>query len=138
MARERHRLDRLVLVISHAPLGKAPADQSPVEQRLAAIERLAATRPWIEAAATDLRHVADIAEGYDVLVMGADKWAQVRDVAFYESEAARDDALARLPVLAIAPRPPHPVPEEHRLDLPDHLARVSATAVRRGREDWRA
>ena len=34
---------------------------------------------------TDRVHLADIAAGYDALVLGADKWAQVLDPAFYES-----------------------------------------------------
>jgi hypothetical protein len=137
-ARAQHRLDRLDLVISRVPLGKDHAAQSSVEDRLAALERLAEDRPWIGAAVTDLQHLVDIASGYDVLVMGADKWAQVQDPAFYESEAARDAALAGLPALAVAPRPPHPVPDEHRLDVPAHLSEVSATEVREGRDEWRA
>jgi hypothetical protein len=30
------------------------------------------------------------------------------------------------------------VPDEHRLDVGDHLHDVSATAVRNGRHDWMA
>jgi hypothetical protein len=53
---------------------------------------------------------------------------------FYDSTADRDDAVARLPQLAIAPR--------HGLLLPDDsvvldvdLSHVSSTAARAGRED---
>jgi len=38
----------------------------------------------------------------------------------------------------VVPRPPHVTPEEHRLDVPEHLGEVSATAVREGRSDWMA
>jgi hypothetical protein len=72
--------------------------------------------------------------------MGADKWRQLHDVAFYRgSAAARDEALARLPDVAIAPRPPTPIPIDAGavvLDLPHHLAEVSSTGVREGRDDW--
>ena len=51
---------------------------------------------------------------------------------------AHTEALAKLPTPLIVPRPPHPTPEEHRLDVPEHLAEVSATAVREGRSDWMA
>ena len=37
------------------------------------------TRPWLAVAITDAQLIAEIAAGYDVVVMGADKWAQVRD-----------------------------------------------------------
>ena len=126
------------LVISRVPLGKSPADQPPAEERADAIRRAAGPRPWLEVVITEDQHLVDIAAGYDVVVMGADKWAQVQDPAFYESEAARDAAVAGLPTLAIAPRPPDPVPPEHRLEIPGHLAEVSATAVRDGRAEWRA
>ena len=32
---------------------------------------------------TDAQLIVDIARDYDVVVMGADKWAQVRDAAWY-------------------------------------------------------
>ena len=55
---------------------------------------------------TDAQLITDIAAGYDVVVMGADKWAQVRDPAWYDgSTAARDAALARLARVLVAPRP---------------------------------
>src|SRR5439155_795291 len=80
---------------------------------------------------TDHLHVADIADGYDVVVLGADKWAQVLDAAFYASEAKRDAAVARLPRLAVVPRNGLPLPEEGVvLDLDDELAAVSSTAAR--------
>ncbi len=44
-----------------------------------AIRRAGRTRPWLAATITDRQLIAEIASGYDVVVMGADKWAQVRD-----------------------------------------------------------
>jgi hypothetical protein len=125
-------LDRVDLVLNRRPLGKQ--DVRPLAIRVAMLEAVAATRPWLSVVVTDDLHLADIADGYDVLVLGADKWAQVLDPVFYDSTADRDDAVARLPQLAIAPR--------HGLLLPDDsvvldvdLSHVSSTAARAGRED---
>jgi hypothetical protein len=70
--------------------------------------------------------------------MGADKWAQVVDPAWYGgSEEARDAAVARLPRVLLAPRAGWPVPPGVEvLDVhPDHLE-VSSTAAVAGRPDW--
>jgi hypothetical protein len=87
--------------------------------------------------------LADIAAGYDVCVLGADKWHQLHDTEFYGgSEEARDAALSRLPVLAVAPRAdvasPRPGDRVVLLDVDPSFHRVSSTAVRRGRDEWRA
>ncbi|MGH9068018.1 MAG: hypothetical protein ACRD0J_11125, partial [Acidimicrobiales bacterium] len=43
------------------------------------------------------------------VILGADKWAQVLDPAFYGgSRSARDAAVARLPLVVLARRPPSP------------------------------
>ncbi|MBW8825564.1 MAG: hypothetical protein JF603_04320 [Acidobacteria bacterium] len=132
-ARDQCGLDRVDLVLSRDPLGKPGAGLS-LERRLTVLEAVAATRPWLGVTVTEHRHLADIAGGYDVLVLGADKWAQVLDVAFYDSEAHRDDAVARLPRLAVAPRRDGPVPDDCIvLDVDMHD--VSSTAARAGRFD---
>ena len=95
------------LAISRSALGKEAAAQRPLEARLAAIERLAESRPWLGVVVTDAQLVADIAAGYDAVIMGADKWAQVCDPAWYGNDpAARDEALARLPRVLVAPSAP--------------------------------
>jgi hypothetical protein len=127
------RLDRVDLILNRDPLGKAGATRS-LEARLAMIEAVAASRPWLHVAVTDQRHLADIADGYDVLVLGADKWVQVLDAAFYASDADRDAAVRRLPALAVAPRQGLPLPEGAvmlAVDMPE----VSSTAARDGRDD---
>jgi nicotinate-nucleotide adenylyltransferase len=139
-ARDQCRLDRLDLVVSRVPLGKDHAAQTSVAERVAELEQLAAGRPWLGVAVTDARLLADVAAGYDVLVVGADKWAQLHDPSWYDGSAeARDAALARLPRVVVAPRAGFPPPdgvEVLALD-PEHH-HVSATAVREGRNDWRA
>jgi hypothetical protein len=136
-------LERIDLVISRVALGKDHEGHHPIDVRLAAIEAAARNgRPWLAARVTDERLVADIAAGYDAVVMGADKWHQVVDVAFYDgSEAARDGALARLPLVAIAPRSGSELPTGTGivvLDVAPEHHEVSSSAVRDGRIDWRA
>ena len=131
-ARTQCALDRVDLIVNQAPLGKS--SMRPIAERIAMLEAVAAVRPWLGVAVTDALHVVDIAEGYDVLVLGADKWIQVLDVAFYDSEAARDDAVARLPDLAVAPRNDLPVPDGCEVLAVD-LSHVSSTAARAGQRE---
>jgi nicotinate-nucleotide adenylyltransferase len=138
-------LDRVDLVLSRHALGKAAVGLAGLDRRLAVLEAIASTRPWLAVAVTDDQLVADIAAGYDVVVLGADKWAQVADPAWYgDDPARRDDAVAALPRLALAPRSggavPHLAPPTGtvHLDLPAHLHVVSATGVREGRREWLA
>ena len=131
---EQGGLDRLELVLSRTALGKEGRQRSPVEERVAALEAMGLT-----AVVTDRRLVAEIAEGYDVLVVGADKWAQLLDPAWYPTPEAHAAALAGLPRVLVAPRAGYPVPDGVEvLDIhPDHH-HVSSTAVAEGRDDWRA
>lgn len=137
-------LDRVDLVVSTVTLGKEGADApTAIAHRVRALHDVVAGRPWLGVAVVDHQLVADIAEGYDVVVLGADKWAQVNEVHWYGDEAARDAALARLPHVAVAPRPPHPSPRAGTADVtvlavdPAHHP-VSATEVRAGRLEWLA
>jgi hypothetical protein len=143
-------LVRLDLVISVDALGKLDDALSPIDQRVADLAELAAGRPWLDAGTTRHRLVADIADGYDVVVIGADKWHQLLDPEWYGGIDHRDEALRRLPTVALAPRPPWTIPGEDPaadppagvsvvvLDTDPSHHEVSATAVRAGRHDWRA
>ena len=126
-------LDRVDLVLARRTLGKDHLDEASVDRRIAVLEAVAAGRPWLGVVVTDARLIVDQAAGYDVVVMGADKWAQVTDPAWYgDSVPARDAAVARLPSVLVAPRAgDHPSGVE-LLVLPPHLADVSSTAVRAG------
>jgi hypothetical protein len=132
IAEAAHRqcgLDRLDLVVNAMPIGKAGAQ--PVDGRIALLDAVAASRPWLAVARTEHRLLADIAAGYDVLVLGADKWAQVVDPGYYASVAERDAAVARLPRLAVAPRGGLPLPDGC-IVLDIDLSHVSSTAARSG------
>ena len=141
-ARRRCGLVRVDLVVSRVALGKEGVERPRLEDRLGVLAAVAATRPWLGVAVTDARLLADVAEGYDVVVLGADKWAQVVDPAWYGgSEEARDAAVARLARVAVAPRPPFPLPRGAGitvLDVEGAHAEVSSTAVRAGRGEWMA
>jgi hypothetical protein len=138
-AREQRSLDRVVLVVSRSPINKEHVDRPLFEHRLDVLRAEAAHRRWLDVEITDARLLVDIACGYDVLVMGADKWAQVNDPAYYDDDpAARDVALAALPALAIAPRPPFTVPPEHSLIVDAAHVVVSSSEARTGSTEWMA
>lgn len=139
--RDQLAVESVDLVVSRVALAKEDRRSTPVDARLAAIRRHCEMRPWLGARVTDAQLLVDIADGYDVLVIGADKWDQIHDVRFYGSGRARDDAIARLPRLAIAPRAGASLPMDdnvHVLEVADHHRDVSSSAVRGGRADWRA
>jgi nicotinic acid mononucleotide adenylyltransferase len=134
-ARRQHGLDRIDLAVSRVALGKEDLERPLFEHRVAVLRTDAAAHEGLRVLVTDDRLIVDIARGYDVVIMGADKWAQVNDSDWYESPAERDRAVAGLPDLAIAPRPGYRVPARYLLDVPDELAQVSSTAARSGRRD---
>ena len=142
-ARRHCELDRLDLVLSEVTLGKEGTGAPSAHERADALAGLLVQRPWLRVVITEARLLADIADGYDWLILGADKWTQVADPRWYgESAEARDDAVARLPRLAVAARPGHEVPAHALLlDLgadAESYAHVSSTAAREGRHEWRA
>ena len=144
-ARDQCNLDVVDLVLSTVVLGKEDRHYR-LAKRLAEVERcITPHAAWLRVVVTTHQLLADIADGYAVVILGADKWEQIQQPRWYGgSPSARDAALARLPVAAIAPRPPHPLPspsEQTRiLLLPDerewHF--VSSTAVRNGAEHFHA
>lgn len=135
---EQGGLDRLDLLVSVSPLGKNPAVPS-LEHRLSVLEAVAASRPWMGVRVRHHQFISALAEGYDAVVMGADKWTQINDPSWYESASERDRALAGLPRVLLAPRlgAVDPVPPGCVvLQLEGHLEPVSSTAVRGGRTEW--
>ncbi len=138
MARRAAALDRVDLVVSRQALAKEDADNAPFDLRLQVIEASIAHAPWMQVVVTEDQLIADIAQGYDAVILGSDKWAQVVDPAFYDDEAARDAALARLPQVVGPNRPDTPpLPESAMLlELPARLQLVSSTEARTSRPDW--
>lgn len=143
-ARRACDLDRVDLVVSRVALAKEHVAVPAFAGRVAVLREVVGARsPWLGLAVTDHQLLVDLARGYDVLILGADKWDQVLDPRFYGgSEAARDAAVAALPTVAVVPRPGHEHVELPAgavvLDLPVDLRPASSTAVRAGRHDWMA
>jgi nicotinic acid mononucleotide adenylyltransferase len=131
-------LDRVDLVVSTTPLGKPEPSAPSLADRVSVLEAISRSRPWLGVRVTADQLLADIATAYDVLVLGADKWAQVVDPAWYGSVEARDAAVARLPRLLVAARPPFSLPAAEQLTIPEAHLVVSSTAARRGRTEWLA
>ena len=135
-------LERIDLAVSRTALGKENVEIPSLDHRLEVLEAVAATRPWLGVTVVEAQLVVDVAEGYDVVVMGADKWAQVFDPAWYGgSVVARDKAVARLPAVAVVARPGVDLPEPEALSgvllvIDDHHAEVSSSAARAGRREW--
>lgn len=138
-ARDQRGLERVDLAVSRVALGKALVARPTFEERIAILESSAADIEGLEVVVTDHQLLVDIAEGYDVVVMGADKWAQVLDPVFYgDSVEARDWAVAALTrlELAIAPRPPFDVPPGAELAIAAEFVEVSSSGARQGRLEW--
>lgn len=140
-AHDQLPVDEVVCSLSRVALAKEPETQTSVTERVSAIGALAEDRPWLRVHVTDAQLLADVAEDFDWLIVGADKWDQLHDVAFYGAPTARDAALARLPRVAYVPRAGVDADAPARvtvLDISEGYRPVSATAVRNGRHDWRA
>ena len=80
---EQCGLDRIELVISRQTLGKLAGDLLAIEHRLEMLDGLREGRPWLAPAVTDHQLIADVARDFDVVVVGADKWSQIVDPAWY-------------------------------------------------------
>ena len=127
----QRRLDVLVWSVSRVALAKEDVQRPRLTDRIAVLEDVAAGLDWLEISVTEAQLLSEIAAGFDVIVMGADKWQQIHDPVFYgNSPARRDASIAALPTVAIAARPPHDCPAELVLDLPDWISAVSSTQAR--------
>jgi nicotinic acid mononucleotide adenylyltransferase len=135
------QLDRLDLVLSRAPLGKDDLDRPSVDERATVLRAALTQEPRLWVAISEARLIVDVAVGYGVLVVGADKWAQIVDPAWYGgSDTARDDAVARLPgCVLVVPRGGSQTPElpagAELLAVDDDHLHVSSTRVRAGEHE---
>ncbi len=133
---EHLSLTRIDLAISEVSLGKENVKAPSIDDRVKVIQASVSGIPGAQVVRTSKQLIADIAEGYDVVVLGADKWAQLKDLAFYKDEAHMQDCLRRLPRLAVAPRNNIPVPEEILLEVSEGIAPISSSEVRQGKFEW--
>lgn len=131
-ARSHHGVERVVWSISTIALAKETVEHPKFEHRLDVLHSVAAEVGWLEVEVTEKQLLVDVADGFDLLIMGADKWTQINEPHWYGGEAERDHALAALPPVAIAPRPPHEAPPHLLLETPRHHHEVSSTRARSG------
>jgi hypothetical protein len=129
-----HRLERILLSVSHTALAKEHVDHPRFEDRIAVLEESVSHAERIGVRVTEHQLLADIADGFDVLVLGADKWHQIQDPAWYGGDPAeRDRVIGGLPTVAVVPRDGLDVPAAIRLDVPDGTTvDVSSTRARNG------
>ena len=133
----QHHLDRVDLVVSEVALAKAPVIHPLLAHRIEVLRASCIELDALGVVVTRHQLVADLSDGYDVVIIGADKWHQIHDPQFYgASPVRRDAALARLPTVAIAPRPPLEIPSALALDLPAEYHPMSSTGARSGRREW--
>jgi len=137
-ARAEHALDEVVLMVSVVALDKPAPPGPPLQRRLELIEADVEDKPWLTVATTNAQLIVDIANGFDVVIMGADKWHQVNDVRYYENEAARDHAVARLRQVAVAPRSGNSTPPQFHLETSAEIHDVSSSRARAGDRDLMA
>jgi len=136
-ARGTHDLDHVDLALSRVPLTKENVSVPTFEHRTAVLEQIVAEHEWLGLVVTDAQLIVDIAAGYDVVIMGADKWHQIQDPVFYNNSVTeRDRAMRALPALAVAPRPPLKVPTGIVLDITPDLQQISSSGARAGNRSW--
>ena len=129
------QLDRIDLALSNVALGKEA--RRALERRRARRRDPARGARRVRGSAssiTDAQLIADIATGYDVVVMGADKWAQVRDPGLVRRRRRRraTPRSPSLPRVLVAPRPGFDVVGAEVLDIDPEHAHVSSTRARSG------
>lgn len=147
---EQLGLDRVDFVISSVTLGKDDANLTPIADRVSELEAIIGTDNSLGVRISPDSLLATIAYGYDAVIVGADKWHQILDPVWYGTIEDRDRTMTRLPLVALAPRPPWTMPGEDAAAEPPAGVEffvlntdpshhpVSATAVRNGRHEWRA
>jgi nicotinic acid mononucleotide adenylyltransferase len=136
-ALQQLEVDEVIFVLTERTLGKDDGLIPAATIRAEELRSLSNNR--FNAVVTDQSLLADIAQGYDWLIMGADKWEQINELRWYGNAEQRDAAIGALPSVAVVPRPPFEIPKHLvRLQIADHLANVSSTAVRSGRNEWHA
>lgn len=133
-ARDHHALDRVELAVSVSALAKEDVVHPRFEDRIAVIRASVTDQPWLEVRVTEAQLLVDIAAGHDLVIMGADKWVQIQDPVWYGGDPeARDEALARLPPVAVVTRGDLPVPADVVLPVdPALVEAVSSTKARAG------
>ena len=86
-------VDTVVWTVSRIALAKEEVVRPLFEHRLAVLHEVAKEFEWLEVKVTEMQLLADIALGYDLLIMGADKWHQIQDPVFYDNNPGLRDSV---------------------------------------------
>jgi len=132
LAHEVHKLDEVVLAVSIVALDKSAPPGPAFDERIALLEADAAEIDWLSVLTTEKQLIADISEGFDAVIMGADKWEQLHEAKYYASDDAMHEALDRLPQVIVAVRDGSTAPSHLVLETPEDLHTVSSSAARSG------
>ena len=76
----RFKVNEIHLVISEIALGKEKLTRPSVSDRVEILEKSLSSIPEASVLKTSKQLIADIAEGYDVVILGADKWKQLTEL----------------------------------------------------------
>jgi hypothetical protein len=145
-ARRAGRLDRVDLCLSRVAIDKEEVSRPLLEHRVEVLQQAVQARPWLGVVVSEVQLVVDLAAGYDAVIVGSDKWAQMTDPLYYGgSLEARDAALHRLPLVVMVHRPGFPPPKPISwhgsllsLEVPPELGQVSSSGARGGQWEWMA
>lgn len=122
----------LDLVLSRRPILKEHVERPRLDHRIEIVAASVAHLDPVSVTVTDHRLIADIATGYDLVVMGADKWHQINDLVFYDDATHRDRCLAALPAVIVVGRGNDPLPAGGPQHLHVDMHTVSSTRARQG------
>ncbi len=133
-ALDSHGLSRLDIVVSESALGKDDVSHPRLSDRIRVLRSSFERFDNIEVKVTEKQLLSDMSQGYDLLVLGGDKWAQIQELRWYADGQDRERALSMLPAITIAARSNINIPEELRLEVAqEHVQNISSTAARAGR-----
>jgi len=76
----RFKVNEIHLVMSEIALGKEKLTGPSVSDRVEILEKSLSSIPEASVLKTSKQLIADIAEGYDVVILGADKWKQLTEL----------------------------------------------------------
>jgi hypothetical protein len=127
-----YRPTALDLVLSRRPILKEHVERPLLDHRIEVVAASVSHLEAVSVAVTEQRLIADIAAGYDLVVMGADKWHQINDIVFYDDDEHRRQSLDALPTVIVVGRGDDPLPDvgAHHLHVDMHT--VSSTRARQG------
>ncbi len=131
----RPGISTVTFALSKSAINKAYLTDS--EERAEQLRRALRGHRRLCVEVTKHRLIADIAQGYDLVIVGADKWQQMQDVQYYNFDPhERDAALARLPEIAVVPRSGLLVPANLSMGIDEAYRDVSSSDVRAGDLQW--